>query len=1015
MKVEVVFTEQQVKANTDDSLVTLSSTETLISEANSGPQGIQGPAGTSIHHGSGAPAPALGVNNDLYLDTDNDTLYGPKTAGAWGSGRSLIGPAGANGADGQDGADGATGPQGIQGIQGPAGADGATGAQGLQGDQGPQGPAGPQGATGATGPAGADGNDGAQGPQGLQGDTGPAGADGSDGADGKTVLNGSGAPSGATGADGDFYIDTTANSIYGPKASGLWGSGVNLVGPQGPAGSDGADGAQGPQGIQGPAGNDGAQGPQGIQGPAGADGADGSDALATTDASELITGVLANARVAEGNVTQHEGALSISKSQAGLANVDNTSDADKPVSTAQQTALDGKANSSHTHAIADVTNLQTELDAKLDSLSEDKVLTQSPFAELIDAGSVDRPSAKTGTKNVTLSGITGMSQPNGISCPTAMNYAAAVAHAEGQGGRLPTLLEAESGSTAGTGCSFDSTAIWTQTPGATANTHMVANGAGNTDLTAERSDTLTANVRIIYDNNALVSQKALVETGDDSEALQNYISRNSVTQDKAIEIASGAALGLEQSLLANAGQPARNVLAVGYTTSGKVQGISLGAGNVIEVYASGADFNSGTVLYREFMSFGEPICFTGLSNGAIITSTKGFYGVSEQSDATDYSPMPLLSYGLSFKSTFFFGFRDSTTYTAGESGSDQGWVHVVNGPLRSVVSLTNGTGTPVKGQQNIPLEPWEYKRLYTEGNIEYVLSGTNPIMACVNAEMDLNPYGRFYDSRLIMPLTSDGITWPRSGFVSAPYNNTAVDWYVRDGAEGSFTVSPGSPVDFDAAPPTGTGANNTDYEPDGATRVLATGLISAYSGADSQGLEASPLMPTAAMSQIVAQVFHVDDSGDGGDSGVAIASPYVGTAWIYEWNDGTSQLDLAYTVPLNRNGVTVSTRDDQNHPAAGMVANESVNGAVTLVGDLDPGVVIADVPITVVAQSATQNSITLRSQNGTTTTAIASLDDETLMLGHTPPEIAAEIREDADGILRKRVIDNTGAESWVVV
>lgn len=45
-----------------------------------------------------------------------------------------------------------------------------------------------------------------------------------------------------------------------------------------------------------------------------------------------------------------------------LGNVDNTSDANKPVSTATQTALNGKANTVHTHVIGDVTGLQTLLD-----------------------------------------------------------------------------------------------------------------------------------------------------------------------------------------------------------------------------------------------------------------------------------------------------------------------------------------------------------------------------------------------------------------------------------------------------------------------------------------------------------------------------------------------------------------------------------------------------------------------------------------------------------------------------
>lgn len=54
----------------------------------------------------------------------------------------------------------------------------------------------------------------------------------------------------------------------------------------------------------------------------------------------------------------------LTKADVGLPNVDNTSDAAKPVSTATQTALDGKANTSHTHIIADTTGLQAALDAK---------------------------------------------------------------------------------------------------------------------------------------------------------------------------------------------------------------------------------------------------------------------------------------------------------------------------------------------------------------------------------------------------------------------------------------------------------------------------------------------------------------------------------------------------------------------------------------------------------------------------------------------------------------------------
>jgi hypothetical protein len=130
----------------------------------------------------------------------------------------------------------------------------------------------------------------------------------------------------------------------------------------------------------------------------------------------------------------------------------------------------------------------------------------------------------------------------------------------------------------------------------------------------------------------------------------------------------------------------------------------------------------------------------------------------------------------------------------------------------------------------------------------------------------------------------------------------------------------------------------------------------------------------------------------------------------------TKTIDLAYTVPLNRNAsVTVNTRDDQNIPSAGLVANESGAAVVELVGQLNAGIVIADVPVTVVIQNGDQNlAPTLRSQNGTTTTSIISNDDETLSLGITPDTLKAEITEAEDGLLYKRVIGAGGAVSFVL-
>jgi hypothetical protein len=89
-----------------------------------GASGSNGVDGKTILSGSGTPSSGTGVNGDFYIDTANNLIFGPKSAGAWGSGTSIVGPTGATGATG------ATGPQGATGATGATGAAGATGATG---------------------------------------------------------------------------------------------------------------------------------------------------------------------------------------------------------------------------------------------------------------------------------------------------------------------------------------------------------------------------------------------------------------------------------------------------------------------------------------------------------------------------------------------------------------------------------------------------------------------------------------------------------------------------------------------------------------------------------------------------------------------------------------------------------------------------------------------------------------------------------------------------------------------
>src|SRR5690606_20339805 len=54
------------------------------------------------------------------------------------------------------------------------------------------------------------------------------------------------------------------------------------------------------------------------------------------------------------SVNGQTGNIVLGKADVGLGNVDNTSDLAKPISNATQTALDGKANTSHTHNASDI-------------------------------------------------------------------------------------------------------------------------------------------------------------------------------------------------------------------------------------------------------------------------------------------------------------------------------------------------------------------------------------------------------------------------------------------------------------------------------------------------------------------------------------------------------------------------------------------------------------------------------------------------------------------------------------
>lgn len=65
-------------------------------QGNPGNDGADGADGKTILNGTVDPT-TEGVDGDFYINTTSDEIFGPKTAGSWGSGTSLVGPQGPQG------------------------------------------------------------------------------------------------------------------------------------------------------------------------------------------------------------------------------------------------------------------------------------------------------------------------------------------------------------------------------------------------------------------------------------------------------------------------------------------------------------------------------------------------------------------------------------------------------------------------------------------------------------------------------------------------------------------------------------------------------------------------------------------------------------------------------------------------------------------------------------------------------------------------------------------------------
>ncbi len=366
VKPDGTIAPQRSRMKFTNGVVSDDGTQTIITslkgdKGDQGEQGIQGVQGEKGETGATGPVIVPSVDaNGIMSFTIQDTAIAPQSV-------SVRGP---------------QGPQGVQGEQGLQGTRGPQGLQGIQGIQGPNGEKGDPGATGAEGPRGVQGP---EGPVGPQGPVGPAGKDGTslyieDSYPTVAALKNA-IPNGDTKM---YFVRENGECYIWSETANDWVSVGALQGPIGPQGPQGIQGPQGKEGATGPAGRDGAQGPQGIQGPqgvvgpegpqgpAGVAGADGKSAYQTavesgysgteTAFNSSLAAVpshiadksnphgVTKAQVGLGNVdnvkqapythvTDKSNPHGVTKAQVGLGSVDDTSDMNKPVSTAQQTAI----------------------------------------------------------------------------------------------------------------------------------------------------------------------------------------------------------------------------------------------------------------------------------------------------------------------------------------------------------------------------------------------------------------------------------------------------------------------------------------------------------------------------------------------------------------------------------------------------------------------------------------------------------------------------------------------------
>ena len=399
---------------------------------------------------------------------------------------------------------------------------------------------------------------------------------------------------------------------------------------------------------------------------------------------------------------------------------------------------------------------------------------------------------------------------------------------------------------------------------------------------------------------------------------------------------------------------------------------TVAATGVINVALISCENNNA--LYKKEIVDSDFIFVQNLSAGVILntTYTAGTFFRSDKGLTGFSGPVPVVLGPSSFalKEARFYNDSASATVTIVSMGTEIS------------VSIYQGDGVTLESGPLI-LAGYAIGSLALTSIGEYFIQSTGYILCNIievgNTKM-----------RNIPPMSSELIGWNRNCFISAQEATTTVTYHRRNNTTGTIAVSAGTSVDG-----SGTFGNNADFSAAGAIILRADNPISARTENDSAGTQAIALWPVDQLAQCFGIPATLDIDVDYGVSCIACASPYEGTASVYD-NTGT----LVTTFDFNRAGAIsppiVTT--DQLFPASQRWKPADETVPANLVG----GYVTTNVP-----------AMVIMNMNGDAvwTGGVAA---EFALTGSTPESLRAEIRLDADGFARRRDISNTGAVTWTV-